>query len=203
VLDDASVTQTLPDGLRVIATVAHTQSGRWRGRPRCPCNLGMASTSARACCESLRLAPVSWMARGTPRPSQTRWRLLPSLARSVGFGPVCSPQKLPGPSCRLQLPGTKQSVRSVPASLAKRSVSVARCPPVANHATAASRSCPNHTRFLAPAFPREFRYARRTESQLDRRGLVSGACLPWVHAMWAAAAVESDSTKHQEAKGCS
>jgi hypothetical protein len=58
--DDASVTQTLPD-----LTPRHnhgrpnSQSGRWRGRPRSPCKLGIASTSARACCESLRLAPVS------------------------------------------------------------------------------------------------------------------------------------------------
>jgi len=34
----------------------NTRSGRWRGRPRPPCRGGMASTSARACCESLRLA---------------------------------------------------------------------------------------------------------------------------------------------------
>ena len=45
---------------------------------------------------------------------------------------------------------------------------------------------------------------RRT-NRIPVRQAQSGkrACLPWVHAMWAAAAVESDSTKHQEAKGCS
>lgn len=35
-----------------------TQSGRQRGRPRIPCNGGIASTSERVCRESLRLAPV-------------------------------------------------------------------------------------------------------------------------------------------------
>jgi hypothetical protein len=48
---------------------------------------GIASTNARASCESFRFAPVRRTASGTPRPSQIRWRLLPRLARSVGFGP--------------------------------------------------------------------------------------------------------------------
>jgi hypothetical protein len=39
----------------------------------------------------VRFAPVRRTASGTPRPSQIRWRLLPRLARSVGFGPVWSP----------------------------------------------------------------------------------------------------------------
>ena len=56
--DNASVTQTLPDRLRVTTTSPNTQSGRCRGRPRFPCKLGTASTSASACWESLRFAPV-------------------------------------------------------------------------------------------------------------------------------------------------
>src|SRR6266567_8257970 len=40
--------------------------GRVARAPRTPCNGGMASTSASACCESLRLALVSWMTSGTP-----------------------------------------------------------------------------------------------------------------------------------------
>jgi hypothetical protein len=181
----------------------NTQSGRWRGRPRSLCKDGMASTSARACCESLRLAPVSCITSGIPFPSQSKWRLLPSLARSVGLGPVCGPQKLPVPSCRPPLPATNQSARSVPASLAKRSGSVARCPPLASHVTAASKSCQNRSPAPVAASPREFRYAGRTESQLDRHDLASEVCLPWVYAVSEAAAVESDSTKHREAKGFS
>jgi hypothetical protein len=68
-----------------------TQTGRRRGRPRSPCRGGIASTRAKASCESFRLAPVRRTARGTPRPSQIRCRLLPRLARSVGFGPVSVP----------------------------------------------------------------------------------------------------------------
>src|SRR5262249_41934368 len=68
-----------------------TQSGRCRGRPCSPCSGGMASTNARTSCESFRFAPVRRTASGTPRPSQIRWRLLPRLARAVGFGPVWSP----------------------------------------------------------------------------------------------------------------
>ena len=52
---------------------------------------GIASTKARASCESFRFAPVKRTASGTPRWSQIRWLLLPRLARSVGFGPVWSP----------------------------------------------------------------------------------------------------------------
>jgi len=68
-----------------------TQAGRWRGRPRSPCNGGIASTRAKASCESFRLAPVRRTASGTPYPSQIRCRLLPRLARSVGLGPVWLP----------------------------------------------------------------------------------------------------------------
>jgi hypothetical protein len=53
--------------------------------------------------------PSSWIAGGTPRPSHIRWRLLPSLARSVGFGPVWRPQNLPGPNCRPRRPATSRS----------------------------------------------------------------------------------------------
>ena len=68
-----------------------TQAGRQHRRPRWPCKDGIASTRARASCESFRLAPVRRTASGTPCPSQIRCRLLPLLARSVGFGPVCVP----------------------------------------------------------------------------------------------------------------
>src|ERR1700741_4297271 len=69
------------------------QAGRERGRPRRPCNGGTASSSGNAWVESWQFAPFSSIANGMPRPSQIKWRLLPRLARSVGFGPVCGPQK--------------------------------------------------------------------------------------------------------------
>jgi len=140
------------------------------------------------------------MARGTPRPSQIRWRLLPSLARSVGFGPVCSPQKPPGSNCRPRRPVTNQSLPNAPASRAKRSGSVARCPPLASRVSAASRSCPNRSSVPAAASPRVFRCGARIESRSSKPDPASEVCLPWVYAVRAAAAVESDSIKHREAK---
>jgi hypothetical protein len=55
---------------------------------------GMPSSSRNAWVESWQFAPVSSIANGMPRPSQIKWRWLPRLARSVGFAPVCGPQKL-------------------------------------------------------------------------------------------------------------
>jgi hypothetical protein len=143
------------------------------------------------------------MARGTPRPSQIRWRLLPSLARSVGFGPVCGPQKLPGSNCRPRRPATNQSSRSAPASPTRRSGSVARCPRLASHVTAASTSCPNRSPVRVAASPTVCHCVRRTESQLDKHDQAIEVGLRWVCAVRAAAVVESDSTKHRKAKECS
>jgi len=143
------------------------------------------------------------MARGTPRPSQIRWRLLPSLARSVGLGPVCGPQKLPAPSCRLLLPATNQSVRSAPTSPAKRSGSVARYPPLASRATAASRSCQNHNPVPAAASPRESRCAGQTEYRRDTHDPATVVCRPSVCVAETVASVESNSITHREAKECS
>jgi hypothetical protein len=101
---------------------------------------------------------VSWIARGTPRPSQIRWRLLPSLARSVGLGPVCCPQKLTAANCYLPLLGTNRSFRSVPASPARRNGSAAKALPPANHAVAASRSCLSHIPVPVAASPNLHRF---------------------------------------------
>ena len=88
---DVTSPETAPYGRRVVAAIAeHTV----RPLPRSSSfamQWGIASTNARASCESFRFAPVRRTASGTPRPSQIRWRLLPRLARSVGFGPVWSP----------------------------------------------------------------------------------------------------------------
>lgn len=70
---------------------AWSLSGRLRGRPSRPGTAGMASTRSSRTTESCRLAPVTTSAKGRPRRSTMRWRLLPSLPRSVGFGPVCWP----------------------------------------------------------------------------------------------------------------
>jgi hypothetical protein len=83
--------QAAPDGRRVRAAATEQTDRTARGRPRSPCRGGIASTSAKTPCESFRLAPVRRAASGTPCPSQIRCRLLPRLARSVGFGPVSVP----------------------------------------------------------------------------------------------------------------
>ena len=140
------------------------------------------------------------MASETPRPSQTRSRLLPSLARSVGFGPVWRPQKLPGSNCRPRRPATNQSPRSVPASPAKRSGSVARCPPLASHVTAASKPCPNRSPVPVAASPhgmplRSTKKIPGRQARSGKRGLP-----PLGLRVRAAAAVESNSAKDEPSR---
>ena len=45
---------------------------------------------------SCRLAPLRRKPSGVPRASVTRWRFVPALPRSVGFGPVAEPLFWPG-----------------------------------------------------------------------------------------------------------
>ena len=52
---------------------------------------------------SCRLAPLRTTPSGVPRASVTRWRFVPGLPRSVGFGPTSAPPFLPpGWRCRGQ-----------------------------------------------------------------------------------------------------
>ena len=88
---DVTSPETAPYRRRVVAAIPEHTVRPLPRSPRSPCSGGIASTNARASCESFRFAPVRRTASGTPRPSQIRWRLLPRLARSVGFGPVWSP----------------------------------------------------------------------------------------------------------------
>jgi len=115
----------------------------------------MASTSASACSESFLLAAVSWMASGIPRESQIRWRLLPSLARSVGLGPVNCPQKQLGlNSCRLQ-PWTSRFESNERANRAAQNESNPKYQPAANHASVSSRSYRTRSPTPWAAFPKE------------------------------------------------
>lgn len=52
---------------------------------------GIASRAASSSSESWTLAAERTIASGMPVRSTTRWRLLPALPRSVGFGPVAAP----------------------------------------------------------------------------------------------------------------
>ena len=51
----------------------------------------MASRVAAIMTVSCRLAPLRQKPSGVPRASVTRWRFVPGLPRSVGFGPVAGP----------------------------------------------------------------------------------------------------------------
>jgi len=167
-------------------------------RMRSPCKGWIASTSASACCESLRFAPVRWMASGIPRPSQTRWRLLPSFARSVGLGPVWPPQK-PHESnnCPVQLV-TNRSDRSGRASPAKRSGSIARCLPLASRADAANRSCQSRSPTLSVTSAKESRFEARTECPSDKPGPIGVVCHRWVCTVASEEAVRSDPIRQRE-----
>src|SRR5215211_1316961 len=52
---------------------------------------GTLSSVSRAIWKSLRFAPSATTPKGTPRPSVSRLRFTPLLARSVGLGPVFPP----------------------------------------------------------------------------------------------------------------
>ena len=131
-----------------------TASGRQRGLPRSPWSGGIPSSNANACVESWQLAPVVLIANGIPRPSQIKWRLLPRLARSVGFGPVSCPQKLPVPNNCRPPHTTNQSGPCAKASSATRSETNPRDRPAANRAVAASSSYPSRNPALSGACSR-------------------------------------------------
>ena len=140
-----------------------TQSGRQRGRPRRPCSGGMASSSRNAWVESWQLAPVSSIANGMPRPSQIKWRLLPRFARSVGFGPVCSPQKPLAPNSYQQPHGTSRSGHYEKANSVMRSESSPKFRRTANRVNAANKSCQNRSPIVSAASATECHFGAQTE----------------------------------------
>ena len=113
-----------------------------------------------------------------PPPSQIRWRLLPSLARSVGLGPVSCPPKLLLSSCHRPPHVTSQSAPCVPASPAGRSESVARYQLLASRAIAANSSCRSHSPSLAAASPKGCHCAGQIQCPRDMPGLLNAAFHP-------------------------
>ena len=95
---------------------------------------------------SLTLAAVRTTATGTPRPSQRTWRLVPSLPRSVGLGPVRSPLLAPSPRrCR----GNTRSNRYRAARrnrAASRRTSFERRQPWSTRRNVDSKCCDSQTR---------------------------------------------------------
>lgn len=89
---DAAFAQTLPVRLGTVASVT-LNNFRFAQRTSAFSRMGgIASTSASSCVMSLQFAAVKMTASGMPCASTMRWCLLPSLRRSVGFGPVFSRQ---------------------------------------------------------------------------------------------------------------
>src|SRR5437763_16561306 len=73
-----------------------------------------ASSSSASAALSGVLAPVMTSAMGAPPPSVRTWRLVPDLARSVGFGPVFFPTQRRFVQGRVGgLPGPFQALRGV------------------------------------------------------------------------------------------
>ncbi|SMR02890.1 hypothetical protein PD5205_01583 [Xanthomonas fragariae] len=68
-----------------------TSQAPWFATTGLPPIGGKASINSSNTTESCRLAPVTHTAKGMPLRSTIRCRLLPSLPRSVGFGPVYGP----------------------------------------------------------------------------------------------------------------
>lgn len=137
-------------------------SGLRRGRPRLPATVGMASSSASKGTLSWTLAPVRMKASGIPRRSVIRWRLVPGLPRSVGFGPVAAPLFSPrwmNCPCRH---GSSQSCPRPEAGAAIRDAGGPTRPLPANPAIVASRSRPSRTPSPLGASPTEYPCAAQT-----------------------------------------
>ena len=104
--------------------------------------------------ESCRLAPLNSTTNGTPRASTTMCRLVPSLPRSVGLGPVSWPPGGLAPMshrCWLNLVVLTQAhqhglMQLVPYT---RSIPVPQAPPAGHAASSAQR--------LRQVFPRDAR----------------------------------------------
>jgi hypothetical protein len=115
-----------------------------------------------------------------------------------GVGTRLKPPKPLLRNYRPRPPVTNQSARSALASLARRSESVARCPPLASRAIFASSSSPNHTSSPAAASAKESRCAERTRhlrGKRDRTGVVFHleVCVSGVEEV-----VRSDSTRRRK-----
>lgn len=133
-----------------------------------------------------------------PCPSQTKCRLLPSLARSVGFGPLNSPQKPRAQNNCRQQHATSRSGHHAQASSAMRNGSSPRFRPSASRATAASRSSRNHTLDVSAACARGCHFGARKlypPSKLDLPSVV-GRLVAWEAAL--GEAVRSKPTTYQE-----
>jgi hypothetical protein len=153
-------TQSTADFLCVVGPISQYAIGRDRGRPRGPCNGGTASSSGNAWVESWQFAPVSSIANGTPRPSQIKWRLLPRLARSVGFAPVLNGSHRTTINNRMgpvDLAITRKPIQQHEVS------QVPNFRLAADRVNAANKSCQNRNPIVSAASARECHFGVRTK----------------------------------------
>jgi len=125
----------------------------------------MASTKGSSCVMSLRLASVRITLKGTPPVSTRRWCLLPTLRRSVGFGPVFFPHARHAPTN--YRPPRETSPACLPHEGA-RAAPGAACPtrpPLAIGATDASNSCQNRSLSPEEGFPKQCPFTEQTRCQ--------------------------------------
>ena len=157
-----------------------------RRRPDLPvCNRGdsAADHAGLAAAEWHRAAATPGLSRdnsrrsvrlpnGMPRPSQIKWRLLPRLARSVGFAPVCGPQKLLAPSNYQRPHETSRSGHHEKANSATRSESSPKFRHAANRVNAANKSCQNRNPIVSAASARECHFEAQTQYLLGKLGRI-------------------------------
>lgn len=138
--------------------------GLRRGRPRCLARTpGTASDVGTSMRPSCRFAPLSVRPGGVPRASVTRWRFVPGLPRSVGFGPTASPP-FSRADWRCPAPPSSSPGHPRPAvALATPGAAPSRPRLRATRPTVASRSCRSSPARSAPRAT-ECPFAARTRS---------------------------------------
>lgn len=156
---DAPLLEVMAATVDVVALSACSLPGQRRGRPGLPAMGGKASTSSSKTTESCRLAPVTHNAKGTPLRSTIRCHLLPSLPRSVGFGPLYAP---PGGTPHWPRPGwlgSGPACRLAAVRPAGPDAVDARRQRPANRATGANRSYRCRSPIPGAVLPMQCRYA--------------------------------------------
>ncbi len=162
---------------------------------------GMASTVRAISGLSWQLAPVRTRPSGVTRASVIRWRLVPALPRSVGFGPVADPLFWPARSrCRRSL-GSSRSHPPPVGARAGPDASAATRRPLASRAAGANSSCRSRISSRPAASPRGCPSAARTECRSGQPDRPSGGARPSGEAGGAAEAGRSQPRDRQGEAG--
>ena len=152
---------------------------------------------------SWRLAGLRRTPSGVPRRSTTRWRFVPGLPRSVGFGPVSAPPFLQLPYCCRGQPGSSPAVPPRPGAPGARGGAAPTCRSVASRAGAASMSSPSSPPRVAPSPKgRPSAARRRSRSRPHDHRIEAGRPWVWVARRVVAARSLPRGRRIQEACSC-